>query len=122
MKILVVEDDDLYRNIIYKVLCKDGHEVETFANGNEALEAIKNGIFDVLVTDMVLPGTEGIELVAEIKQSRPEVRVVAISGSGWVGHSTYLAVAQAHGADALLEKPFTADQLLAEISAGSTDA
>ena len=65
---------------------------------------------------MVMPGTEGVELIAELKQSRPEIRVLAISGSGQVGHSTYLSLAQVHGADAILEKPFTPDQLVEKIS------
>lgn len=115
MKILVVEDDLLYQNLILKTLGEAGHDVRVFSNGDEAIEAIRNTRFDLLVTDILVPGTEGIELIAEIKQSRPEIRVIAISGSGSVGRSTYLALARAHGADALLEKPFTPDRLLEEI-------
>ena len=101
--------------MICQTLRKHGYDVQSFANGDEAIETVRNAAFDILITDMVVPGTEGIELVAEIKNLRPEVHVLAISGSGLVGRSTYLSLAQAHGADAILEKPFKPEQLLEKL-------
>lgn len=117
MKVIVVEDDSLYRNLVQKILKKKGYQVEAYANGDEAIRAIRSSDFDLLVTDMVMPGTEGIELIAEIKDCRPQIKVLAVSGSGSVGRSTYLALAKAHGADAILEKPFSPDQLCEKIDA-----
>lgn len=117
MKVIIVEDDSLYRNLIEKIMSKNGHEVHAYANGDEAIKAIRSSHFDLLVTDMVMPGTEGIELIAEIKGCCPTVKVLAVSGGGNVGRSTYLSLAKTHGADAILEKPFSPDQLYEKIKA-----
>jgi DNA-binding response OmpR family regulator len=115
MKILVVEDDPLFCKMIDKVLNNHGFEVHTLANGDEADRKLREESFDLLITDILMPGKEGIELIADIKDTRPDMKILAMSAGGMVGRSSYLELAEASGADSVIDKPFTPDELLEKI-------
>lgn len=112
MKILLVEDDALYRSLIQKALGKNGYEITCAVDGLDAFEKMKAASFDLIITDIFLPHKEGIEVIQEIKDAYPQMKVVAISSGGQAGHTTFLKIAETVGADACLQKPFTPEQLL----------
>lgn len=117
MKILVIEDDPAVQKYIFKTLTAEGYEVLTADDGIPGLRqlAADPGIA-IVVTDLIMPGKEGIETIMEIKKSRPEVKVLAMSGGGKVTPELYLKCAGALGADATLQKPFARADLLTVIS------
>ncbi len=109
--ILVVEDDDNVRAVARDVLRENGYRVMEARTGEEAhqLAARFAGAIDLLVTDVIMPGMTGRELVARLRRPRPELRTLFMSGYG------QRAIAHHGVLDSnaiLLEKPFTSDQLL----------
>ncbi len=84
-------------------------------NGREAGAIIKDRLFEVVVTDMLMPECDGLELINEIKAKQPGVKIVAISGGGQIGSDKYLTMAKGFGADVLLRKPFAYQALLAAV-------
>jgi CheY-like chemotaxis protein len=106
-RILAVEDDPQIRDLMLRVLTRLGHDVTTAGDGAEALLRLRGGvIFDLLVTDVVMPGMDGGELIAAVRASFPRLRVLAISG--YVGDLASRGLPADVG---WLQKPFTAAQL-----------
>jgi CheY-like chemotaxis protein len=105
-KILIIEDDDTTRTAIRLALHKDGHEIiEAYG-----LIEFNRHRPSVVITDMIMPGVNGIEVVAEIKRRDPSVRIIAISGDPQMGLES-LAPAKKLKADVALVKPFKIGQL-----------
>lgn len=115
-KILVVDDDALYRILIDDILTREGHKVTLASEGNEGQRLIGRMKFDILVTDILMPNKEGLELIQDIRGTQSNLKILAISGSGHVGHSSFLQMAEAFGADETLRKPFTPEELLDKIA------
>jgi DNA-binding NtrC family response regulator len=105
--VLVVEDEAIVRESLQDAL-KDAHVVTTAETGEEALELIKKKDFDILIVDVRLPGKSGIEVVREVKQTKPYIRSVVITAFP----SVELAVeAMKQGAVDYLVKPIRFDEL-----------
>ena len=110
--ILMVDDDAAFRTAVKRALSGAGHRVEEAADGRQALKALKAAQPDVVITDIIMPDSDGIELIAAVKKAHPGVRVLAISGRGNMGPLDLLKMASVVGADATLSKPLTGDDLL----------
>ncbi len=105
--ILVVEDEKILRESIQDAL-KDTHTITTAETGEEAIELIKSNEFDILIADVRLPGKSGIEVIKEVKQTKPYIRCIIITAYP----SVELAVeAMKYGAVDYLVKPVRFDQL-----------
>jgi len=115
-KILLVDDDELVRYVISKVLRKAEHEVLEAENGKQALKILINENVDILITDIIMPEIEGIELIMRLKKSHPDLPIIAISGGSRMVDTGYLSSAKSLGAFATLEKPFDEQELLNLIS------
>jgi CheY-like chemotaxis protein len=116
MRILVVDDVPVVRLVIAKALRRAGHMVTEAANGAEALASAVRLPPDVVVTDIWMPGTDGLSLIRLLQGCAPQVAVVAMSGGD--PHSTMegsLADAQAAGAMVSIMKPIDKDELLAAV-------
>ena len=111
-RILVVDDEPSIRDLVALVLELDKHEVVTAGDGNSALAEIDKSDFDLVITDLVMPDREGIETIISLRKSRPQLKVIAMSGGGFGNAGDYLALAAGVGAARTLAKPFTNDQLL----------
>ena len=116
VRILVVDDEDLVRFSVRQMLEDEGHQVEEAGDGVEGMAKVEAGPLDLLITDIVMPRKEGLETIAEAKQMRPDLRVIAISGGGPVGQFDYLELAKQFGADAVLAKPFKKQELIAVVN------
>ena len=114
-RILIVDDDELFRPMLRATLLKMGHQVREVEDGDEALRLFEQEPADLLMTDMVMPGREGLEVIMLFKSHSPDLKVIAMSGAGRVVETNYLKLATAEGADAVLEKPFSKEQLAATI-------
>lgn len=116
LAILVVDDQPIMREVIGQMLEDAGHEVRTASGGLEALQEMDAMAFDLLVTDIVMPRMDGLELIAEVRRRYPRVGVIAMSaGSEYFSRRDGLAVAERLGARVVLAKPFARDQLLQAI-------
>ena len=114
--ILVAEDDDLMRRVLRSTLEKAGYRVVTAADGGEAEVALARGEFALIITDLIMPGKDGIEMIEELRKTHPRLPILAISGGGRMPRDDYLKVAQLLGAHAVLGKPFSSEQLLTVVS------
>ncbi len=110
-KILLVDDEERVRSTLKEVLESDGYEVQEVSNGKEALESFARSAPDLILTDIVMPDTEGIELIMRIRKSDPNVKIIAMSGGN------YLEIARKLGADRILAKPFSNQVLLDAVKA-----
>ncbi len=110
---LVVDDDLAYRIYMRQFLELAGFAVIAESNGRLALRRLEQENVAVLVTDLVMPELEGLELIQITKRASPATRIVAVSSGGAHGDAGYLRVAALTGAHATLEKPFTGGALVA---------
>lgn len=111
--ILLVDDDPLVRASTRRVLERSGHTVIEVGDGFEAIQVVAEGPVDLVVTDILMPDIDGIRLILELREQRPEIPIVAISGGGkMVALDLLLADAEELGAVACIPKPFEIDELL----------
>lgn len=97
-------------------LAEFGHTVIEARNGIEGLASFPADGVDLVITDIVMPGKEGIEVITELRRLHPQLKILAISGGGRVGSKDYLSIATFLGAAKVLAKPFTAQELVAAIN------
>lgn len=111
-KILIVDDEEPIRMLVSKIVTKDGHQAMEAEDGVHACEAFSDADIDLIITDLVMPRRNGIEMIMQLKKSHPQVKVIAISGgSGFSGQIDLLSVAQLLGAKHVIKKPFTVDDI-----------
>lgn len=111
-RILVVDDEEPIRTLVRKIVAKDGHDVMEAEDGVAACESFQGAEIDLIITDLVMPRKNGIEMIMQLKKAHPEVKVIAISGgSGFSGQIDLLSVAQLLGARHIIKKPFTVDEI-----------
>ena len=102
-KILVVDDERPIRELLERVLVKEGYEVLTASNGNQAFEMIKEVSPDLVLMDIRMPGPDGVVMLEKIKSAYPKIEVVMITGFG----TKELALrAMKNGALDFMSKPF----------------
>ena len=113
-KIMLAEDDDDMRNFLVKALQKAGHDVTSFGEGMSAFEEIKQTSFDLLLTDIVMPEMDGIELARRASELDPEIKIMFITGFAAVAlHPDSKAPKDAK----VLSKPFHLRDLVNEVNA-----
>ena len=121
-KILIVDDEEHVRAALKQVLERAGYEVIVAATGNEGLELMKHEGADLVITDVIMPGIDGITTARKIREKYRDTRIVVISGGGKtapepyepdaISTRSYLASASNAGADRALTKPFDRDEIL----------
>jgi two-component system OmpR family response regulator len=110
--LLIVEDDAEMRDLLRKVLEKEGYRVSVAADGHEALALPLQTAFDLVVTDLLMPDDDGLELLQAIRKSRPTLPVIIITAFGdWGSYSRALEL----GAAAFISKPLKMAELVGAI-------
>jgi DNA-binding response OmpR family regulator len=113
--ILLVEDDIELREMIALSLMRRKFTVIEAANGKEAIMHFKPSITDLVVTDIIMPEEDGLKVIMRLRELKPSIKVIAISGGGKAGPGSYLNLAKALGADAIFSKPFSVNDLVERI-------
>ncbi|MEP6571832.1 MAG: response regulator [Gemmatimonadota bacterium] len=110
MAILLVDDDEAVLRVVQRVLRVRGYEVVSAPSGYEALRLfeVQSGEFDVLLTDMIMPGVQGRELADEILRRKPGIKVLYMSG---YTEDDALRRGDLGTGQAFIQKPFTLDEL-----------
>lgn len=111
LRILLIDDDAMLRGVLAKALGYAGHEVIQAEDGQQGLDLAGVTDIDLAITDLIMPGKEGIETIVALKQAHPNLPVIAISG-GLSNSKLYLEIAAKIGARKILAKPFTPSELL----------
>jgi len=113
IKILLVDDDQSILEILADLMAIFGHDYVTAQNGVEAIEKLKHNFFDIVLTDMIMPDIDGMELLRHIKKNYPNIKVMVVTG--YERAFTYTDVIRA-GASDFISKPFNTDELEAKIN------
>ncbi|MBM4050994.1 MAG: response regulator, partial [Planctomycetes bacterium] len=108
VRILVVDDEELSRNFLREALTSRGYEVVTASGGSEAIGLARDQAFDVVISDLVMPGIDGLDLVSLVKDIRPQTSVVLVTAYATVERA---AEAMERGASDFIHKPLQADQI-----------
>ena len=111
-RILIIDDDDHIRSILRQFLEMKGYDVDDADDGNVGIARYRQNPADLVITDVLMPGKEGIETIRDLRRDFPAVKIIAISGGGQLGPETYLHLAEALGARKIFTKPFALNEFL----------
>ncbi|MGD0341127.1 MAG: response regulator [Bacteroidales bacterium] len=113
--ILIVEDNRELREMLKESLTRKRFTVQEADNGKDAIIHFKPGVTDLVVTDIIMPEEDGLKVIMTLREIKPSIKVIAISGGGKAGPASYLNMAKALGADAIYYKPFSVNEMIGKI-------
>ena len=121
-KVIVIDDEEDIRIVLKEIFARAGFEVEVASNGNEGMDLLRKHGADLVITDVIMPGSNGVETAHNIRTEFPETKIIVMSGGGnaaslgyepaAITTTAYLASAAAIGADLTLTKPFDRGELI----------
>jgi CheY-like chemotaxis protein len=114
-RVLIIDDDLEIRTLIRQILVGAGYDTDLAADGAEGLAVQRKRPADLIITDLIMPGQEGLETIMEFRRLFPQLKIVAMSGGGHGGVLDFLPMARQLGAAHTLAKPFNREQLLATV-------
>jgi CheY-like chemotaxis protein len=122
VSILVIDDETDVRASVSKILGRAGYDVTATESAESGLQMLVGQSFDVLITDIIMPGMDGVQAIRRVREEMPSIKIIAISGGGNFGMknyeptaittSAYLQAARAAGADWIMTKPFARADLV----------
>jgi CheY-like chemotaxis protein len=110
--ILIIDDDKAIQSIFTQLLENNGYSVETASEGREGLRKLKARTPDLIITDIMMPEMDGLEMVTYIRRNHPDLPVIAISGGMQAAPVNFLPMAKQFGACKVFEKPLALATLL----------
>lgn len=113
--VLIVEDDVELREMLKLSLTRRNFIVLEAENGKEAITHFKPSLTDVVITDLIMPEEDGLKVIMTLRNLKPSLKIIAMSGGGKAGPGSYLNLAQALGADAIFSKPFSTGEMVKNI-------
>jgi len=115
--ILVIDDDKLMCLALAKILISAGYNVVQASDGEEGLKLYRTQDFDLVITDLIMPDKEGIQIIRELRKENSRIRIIAMSAGGRGGATDYLKWARLMGAKQCLSKPIKREDLLDAVQA-----
>jgi CheY-like chemotaxis protein len=107
LHVLVADDSEELRDLVGHCLQSLGHTVTSVETGRQAISLLKTKYFDLVVTDVIMPDADGIEVISEAKKRYPSTRIVVMTGGGEVIDPAYcVKLAKTMGAHVAILKPF----------------
>ncbi|MDH4054973.1 MAG: response regulator [Gammaproteobacteria bacterium] len=120
--VLIIDDEEDIRIVLKEIFVRAGFDVAVASDGNEGLNLLRENGADLVITDIIMPGSDGVEIAYEIRCEFPKTKIIVMSGGGniapldyepaAIATSAYLASAAAVGADMTITKPFDREELL----------
>jgi len=121
-KVIIIDDEEDIRIVLEEIFVRAGFDVAVASNGTDGLNLLREQGADLVITDVIMPGSDGVETAYDIRMEFPGTKIIVMSGGGnaaslgyepaAITTSAYLASAAAVGADLTLTKPFDRDELL----------
>ena len=126
-RVLIIDDEEDVRDALCEVLNRAGFDVGVAATSDEGIDDLRINPAELVVTDIIMPGKDGVTAIREIRGEFPDVKIIAISGGGnftpdayepnAIMTTAYLAAAREAGADVILPKPFDRTAFVAAVRA-----
>lgn len=114
-RILVIDDDEKIRMVFKRFLVGHGYEIDCAEDGREGLKLLEANALDLVVTDIMMPNTDGLEVALAMRKSHPDTPVIAISGGMTSVPMDFLPIVKKFGACKVLYKPVVLADLLAAV-------
>ncbi|MBV1881684.1 MAG: response regulator [Pseudomonadales bacterium] len=111
--ILIIDDDETLREMLREVLTRSGHHVLSAENGELGIKLIEIHSVDLVITDIYMPHTDGLEVTIKLRETHPEIKIIVISGNA---PEFYVDSAIMLGAHDSLKKPFQLSELESKIN------
>ena len=111
-RVLVIDDEAAARQLIRRILERDGYQVVEARNGEEGIEAFRREPCDLIITDLVMPVKDGLKTILEVREQSPNMPILAVSGGGAIAKERYLSAAGYIEGVETLAKPFSREDLL----------
>lgn len=115
-RILIIDDEPYILLMLKKMLEKAGHQVDLASNGKQGMELFEKEKADLVITDIIMPDKEGLEIILEMKKQHPDIKIIAISGGGRISPESYLECATHFGASRVFQKPFKQKELVSAVN------
>ena len=113
-RILIVDDEVTFRSVVATALTQKGYSVVEAEDGRSALAALKGEAVDLVITDVLMPEQDGLEVIMNVRDANNPIPIIAITGHPGKA-DLYLRLAKALGAQHVLEKPFRMEALLGAV-------
>jgi DNA-binding NtrC family response regulator len=110
-RILIIDDDEAFCSAICTALKRAGFEVMGAHDGRTALKLHSETKFDLVISDMLMPEIDGVELIVALRKRDPAASIIAMSAGGFIAPDNYLRIARSLGVSSL-QKPFTLSSLI----------
>lgn len=114
-KILIIDDDEQFNLMLKSALVIKSYEVDTASNGREAKVLYQSNVYDVIITDIIMPDVDGYEVILDLRRMGLGDRTIAVSGGGRTAAEDYLATAQHFDVAATFNKPVDLQALRAKV-------
>jgi YesN/AraC family two-component response regulator len=115
-KVLIIDDEPYILLMLKKMLEKAGYEVDLASSGIQGMKLFEKESADLVITDIIMPDKEGLEIILEMKKQRPDLKIIAISGGGRISPESYLECAVYFGASRVFQKPFKQKELISAVN------
>ena len=113
-RILIVDDEITFRSVVATALTQKGYSVSEAEDGRTALAVLKSEAVDLVITDVLMPEQDGLEVIMNVRDANNPIPIIAITGHPEKA-DLYLRLAKALGAQRVLEKPFRMEALLGAV-------
>ncbi|MFC2081270.1 response regulator [Bacteroidota bacterium] len=114
-RILIIDDEPYILLMLKKMLERAGYEVDLASNGKEGMALFDKDSADLVITDIIMPDKEGLELILDMKKKKPELKIIAMSGGGRISPESYLECAKHFGAEKVFQKPFKQKEMVSAV-------
>jgi len=121
-RVMIIDDEEDIRIVLKEVFTRAGFDVVVASDGNEGLNMLREEPADLVITDIIMPGSDGVETAYDIRMEFPKTKIIVMSGGGNLGPvdyepsaistTAYLASAESVGADLTITKPFDREELI----------
>jgi len=115
-KILVIDDDDYFRSMVRELLIEQGHNVIEAKDGEEGLRKYHKNSPDLIVTDILMPAQDGIEVIMELNRIKSTTPIIAVSGGSMNTGDTHLLTVKALGVEHIFEKPLISSEFIETVT------
>jgi CheY-like chemotaxis protein len=114
--IMIVDDDQQILRLLTEIIGNEGHQVLSAVDGEQAFQEFQNQPVDLVITDLLMPNKEGLELIQELRGIKPDLKIIAYSGGGQMQPDNYLDFAKGMGANRVFSKPIPIKKLTTAVA------
>ena len=122
LRLLLADNDETLRHSLGLMFANAGFDVSHASNGKAALEMFQRNPAHIVIAEMIMPESDGVELLMKLSKRNPRPKFIAITGGGRIDAGHYLRAAKHLGANRVLAKPFCAGELMAFVTELTTTA